>query len=126
MTDRTRQILTQRRSIRPVPELQTPISDHLAELRSRLDAERKASGKAGDAWASVAPDDLKAMADVVGLVRGVLTLRCRDSAAHFEVDRWLRTEGRGLLLSAAHAPVRRIKLVNGPTPTPLDRPPGSL
>ncbi len=95
---------------------ESALSGPLADLRQKLNDERRKAGKIGAAWAAVAPDDLKAIADVVGLVRGVLTVRCRDSAAHFEVDRWLSSEGRSLLLAAAEAPVRRIKLVNGPKP----------
>lgn len=108
---RTARILGERRSIRPVWSPEAALGSEIGQLRDRLEVERRRAGKAAGAWESVAPDDLKEMAQVVGLVKGVLTLRCRDASAHFEVDRWLRTEGQDMLLAAAKAPVRRIKLV---------------
>lgn len=109
---RIERILGERRSIRPLWSPESALGPEIENLRDRLGAERRRAGKASGAWDAVAPDDLKELAHVVGLVRGVLTVRCRDASAQYEVDRWLRTEGQDLLLAAAKAPVRRIKLVN--------------
>lgn len=99
--------LAQRRSIRPLHAPEAPLIDLLAPFVQ--DARRAPGAKA--AWASAAPDELKDMAQVIGLVQGVLTLRARDASAHWEVDAWLRREGKAMLLAAASAPIRRIKLV---------------
>ena len=99
--------LAQRRSIRPLYAPETSLAELLDAVRR--EARRAPGAKA--AWAASAPQELKDMAQVIGLVQGVLTLRARDASAHWEVDQWLRREGKAMLLSAASAPIRRIKLV---------------
>ena len=78
-----------------------------------LDRTRKRLSGAGAAWQAVCPPDLAELVQVEGLSRGVLTLRVRNSAASFELDRRLREGLETLLIAQSRAPVRRVKVVVG-------------
>lgn len=65
----------------------------------------------GIAWDEVAPPQLAARSGVEKLTPGgILTIRCDDAAARFEIDRWLRAGGDAELRKQSRAGIRRIKL----------------
>lgn len=81
------------------------------EVEREVKKRAKATGGIGAAWESVVPAALAARSNPVSLARGVLTVRVADSAARFELDRFLRTGGEPALARAAGVAIRRIKLV---------------
>ena len=50
--------------------------------------------------AKLAPRTIAQACTLLSLSRGVLTLRCEDSASAYQVDHWLRAGGLALLRSA--------------------------
>lgn len=77
-------------------------------LEASLRRAATAEGKAERAWRDLAPAALAARATSISLRRGILVIRARDSAARYEIDRWLRTGGGAGLLRACSA--RRAKI----------------
>lgn len=64
----------------------------------------------GVAWEEVVPPQLAAKAEIVRLVRGVLSVRVTDSATRFELDRFLRSGGEAALVRRAAGAIRRVKV----------------
>jgi hypothetical protein len=87
------------------------IGEQVARERDRLERSAREDGGVGAAWEAVAPGPLRAGAAVVGLVGGVLTIRCRSASDRFALDRWLRGGGEKALRSAARVAIKRVRLV---------------
>jgi hypothetical protein len=94
---------------RPAPDLR--VSGALAQEQRRLSKASRAVGGVARAWDLTAPESLRARCEVVGLARGVLTVRIADDSTRFAVDRWLRAGGRDLLASRTPATLTRVRLV---------------
>ena len=71
----------------------------------------RAVGGIGVAWEVVAPDRVKEKCEVVSFSRGTLTVRVRDSAARFELDRWWRGGGERELCAAGKVGIKKMKVV---------------
>lgn len=104
-------------SLRRLRELRVPrereagLGAQVEQIRTELTRRQRGGGKAAAAWEVVVPDALREVSDVVGLSRGVLTIRARHAAARFEVDRFLRSGGEAALSRAAGVAIRRVKIV---------------
>lgn len=98
------------RALRAQKPAAPAVSEEVVRQGEALAKMRRAVGGAAEAWATIAPDDLRDSAAVVHVKRGVLTLRCRDAAARYRVTGWLRSGGeRGLI--AAGVGVNRVRVV---------------
>lgn len=97
------------RAYRTRPDRDTSIAAAVRDEAARVEQQRRASAKSDNAWDQLAPDHLRPRARFTSLLRGTLTLKARDAAARFEIDRWLRAGGETALLRRAGA--RRVKVV---------------
>jgi hypothetical protein len=103
--------LQQLRGWRNYRERDLAIGPALADVTKELRRHHKAVGGIGEAWGSIVPPEVGAGAELVRLSRGVLTVRVRDAAARFALDRWLRGGGEAALARAPGVVVKKIKLV---------------
>lgn len=78
--------------------------------RKRLVRCHKAVGGMGLAWEEVVPPRLAAKVELLRLTRGVLSVRVKDSATRFELDRFLRSGGEAELVRRAAGAIRRVKV----------------
>lgn len=81
----------------------------VAEEFKTVVKQRRNLGKAGEAWAGVVPERLRAAATLGALRRGTLNVHVPDAAARFELDRWLRSGGEAALKKAAPM-LKRLRL----------------
>ena len=63
------------------------------------------------AWSAAVPARLVHATEIVGVSRGVLTIRAADTGVRFEIDRFLRSGGEAEVVRRAPIGVRRVKLV---------------
>src|SRR5688572_6106479 len=82
----------------------------LAKEGAELRRSRKGMPGIAEAWATVIPPDLAARTTLVGLKRGVLSVRAADSAVRYELDRLLRSGGEARLCRLTSVALRRVKL----------------
>ncbi len=102
--------LRQRR-VKPARDVaMTPIISEEARLLRRT--QRSLAGIAA-AWDTVVPKELAGKAVLVSLSRGVLTVRVRDAAGRFALDRFLRGGGERAILQSGPTGVRKVKVVVG-------------
>lgn len=101
------------RGFRTRPERDASMQSIFDATAKSLERTRKRLSGVGGAWEAVCPPELADKVRVDGLSRGVLTLRVRDSAASFELDRRLREGLEAALIAKSRAPVRRVKVVVG-------------
>lgn len=66
----------------------------------------------GEAWGRVVPAEIGKTVQIVSLRRGVLTVRCGDSAAGYLLDRWLRDGGLEALRRHSPAALTRVKVLS--------------
>jgi len=88
-----------------------PLDGAIAEQARALKRLEKQLRGAGDAWLAHCPDDLQEKTAIVGVSRGVLTVRASGAAARYELDRWLRAGGERAVIAASQAPIRRVRVV---------------
>lgn len=99
------------RRVRPARDIAlTPIVSDESRLLRRT---QKALAGIAAAWDQTVPAELAGKAVLVSLSRGVLTVRMRDAAARFALDRFLRGGGEQALIHAVTASVRKVKVVVG-------------
>jgi len=103
-------VLAQRRAIRARPGPDHGIAGTLNTLKRQIDRSTRAEGRAEAAWASILPTDLADASRVLGLSRGVLTVRARDASVRYRIDRWLRSGGERRVREAARAPITRVRV----------------
>lgn len=96
------------RSVRPKPDLS--LKRQIATLTGQLETRRRQWGGVGDAWAKTVPAELAYKAEIVGYRGGMLTVRVQDTAARFQLDRFLRTGGEARLIMAAPVGLKRVRL----------------
>lgn len=77
-------------------------------LKDLTDRRRRLRG-ADDAWATATPPALRDRATLVRLDRGTLMIAPADSAAAFEIDRWLRAGGLEQLRALSGGSIRRVR-----------------
>lgn len=113
-TSHSRDLLERLRRFR-APARSTPtLAGELGAQMHDIARRRRALGAVGELWDTLLPADLRDRVHPRSLRRAVLTVRAADSAAAFELDRWLRSGGNDALRAAAG--VRRVKVDAGPVP----------
>lgn len=99
------------RRSRIAPERDLTLRTPLGFLGQDLKKRARQTGGLGGAWAALVPPDLAAHTTLVSLSRGVLTIKCDDASAKFDLDRWLRTGGEIALVKCAPAGLTKVRLV---------------
>lgn len=101
------------RRSRVYPERATTLGGVIGELAGALREVEKKIGSIGGVWAEVCPPELQAKTMVEGISRGVATIRVRDSATRFELDRLLRAGMERQLVKRCPTTLRKVKLIIG-------------
>lgn len=83
------------------------------ELRDRLAKEIKASKGMGEAWRTIAPDELRDRGRVKSFSGGVLTVLAADESAKYLIQRWLREGGERMLAGCAPETVKKVVVRTG-------------
>ncbi|MFG0327279.1 MAG: DciA family protein [Phycisphaerales bacterium JB037] len=96
----TERVLEQRREIRARRGRDLSIAGALESLRREVERSRRDESRIERVWGEVVPAELQRVTRVVGVTRGVLMVRVRDSSSRFMLDRWLRSGGREKLAGA--------------------------
>ncbi|MGQ0627505.1 MAG: DciA family protein [Phycisphaerales bacterium] len=99
------------RAWRTKPDRDLGLSGVLGAARSDLRKRARSVGAMGNAWRGVVPAEFMERCAIVSFSRGVLLVRCDDSAARFELDRFLRCGGELALIRAAPAGLSKVRLV---------------
>lgn len=105
--------LSSLRECRVFRDRASPIGQLMQRAGIELKALERRLGGTTDAWSAACPKDLVGRTSIVGLSRGVLTIRADDAAVRFEIDRWLRTGGDREFLKRCPTTVRKVKIVIG-------------
>ena len=101
--------LSRLREWRVWPGRDVTIAASVRDAAAKVDQQRRAAGGAGESWEALVPARVRERCQVVLVLKGVMTVRVRDAAARFEVDRWLRGGGESELVKRAG--VRKVKVV---------------
>ena len=101
--------LRQLRHWRVWRERDISIGDSIRQAAARVDEQRRAGRGAGASWEELVPARVRERCHVVLVLRGVMTVKVRDAAARFEVDRWLRSGGELELIRRAG--IKKVKIV---------------
>lgn len=96
------------RALRVRPPRDTSAAGAVGELRDTLERQIKQTGGMGEAWRTVAPDNLRDKARITSFQRGVLTIETPDAATRYLTEQWLRAGGRQMLATCAPATLKRI------------------
>jgi hypothetical protein len=99
------------RGFRNRPERDVTIGAMVKAAEREVKKQQRAVGGVGLAWDEVVPRTLAARCTVVGVSRGVLTVRTAGAATRFELDRFLRSGGEAELCRRAGVAIRKVKLV---------------
>lgn len=91
------------------PDRDVSIVQPLNQAAAAVEKLRRAAKGSGEAWESLVPPRVRQRCQVIQVQRGVMTVRVKDAAARFEVDRWLRGGGEQSLLRLSG--VKRVRLV---------------
>ena len=110
---RPKDALERLRSHRVRPDFDGSLHETLSRQAKDLERTHKRLGNAAAAWGRVCPPEFLSRTAIVGLNRGVLTIRVRDASTRYELDRMLRAGGETAVLRSVNAPIRKIKLVVG-------------
>ena len=89
------------RRYRVRPERDLSLFEPASKLAHSLERRRKATGGIAEVWSAVAPDSVRTGVVIVGIKRGVLTLRCSAGAKKYALSRWLASGGERSLIDAA-------------------------
>jgi len=93
---------------KPTPNLFLgPVIDKIAEQAKRT---QRSAGGAFQALDTICPPKLREFVTSTSVRRSVLTLRVPDSAARFELDRWLRCGGQAALIRAAASSIVSVRV----------------
>ncbi|MGD9689260.1 MAG: DciA family protein [Phycisphaerales bacterium] len=103
------QLVARLRALRTPPERDLSVAGPIARAASELKRRATNLGALGPAFDELVPPALRARAHLEGLRRGVLTVRCADSAARYELDRWLRGGGEISLIRRSGARLTRVR-----------------
>lgn len=102
--------LDQLRAWRTQPSRDLTLGKEFAQVGQLLRRQERTLGGIGGAWADLAPPALRPKTTLVGLNRGVLTVRVADAPAKFELDRWLRSGGELALIKRCPAGLTKVRL----------------
>ncbi len=103
---------------RAAPPRDPRLAPGFAAAAKELARTQKRLAGAARAWEAVCPPALINRTAIENLTRGVLTIRARDAATRFELDRALRAGGEDALIRLAPTTIRRVKLAIGPVSAP--------
>lgn len=103
--------LEQLRTWRNRPERDLTLAEPLAREVKLIRRLERSMGSIATAWQDLVPADVASRTALVGVSRGVLTVRVSDSAARYELDRWLRTGGETAIIRRCVNGLTRIRLV---------------
>ncbi len=103
-------LLKRLREWRVAPERDLTLGAPLGEFANEIKRRRRSMGSLGAMWQQLAPPELVERTSLISLSRGVLTVRCDDSACKFEIDRWLRAGGEIELIKHAATRLNRVRL----------------
>jgi len=101
------------RSLRVRPARDTSAAGVVGELRDKLEREIKQAGGMGEAWRTVAPDNLRDRARITSFQRGVLTIESPDAGTRYLIEQWLRGGGRQMLAGCAPGTIKRVVVREG-------------
>jgi hypothetical protein len=101
------------RTWRGVPTRDLSLAGAFGAARQELKRRSRTLGAVATAWTATLPANLVERTALVGFSRGVLTVRCDDNAARFELDRFLRSGGELELIRRAPAGLARVRLLGG-------------
>jgi hypothetical protein len=88
------------------------LRDEMARLARSVRTQSRATEGIGAVWTGAAPAELVAKVEVIGVRRGVLTLRPDCASTRYELDRWLRQGGEQKLMGLAPVTLTRVRLVS--------------
>lgn len=97
------------RAYRVLPDRARPIGEDCARIMGSIERVSAAVDDAQRAWEAGAPGGIRALAWVVGVTRGRVTLGVRDAAARHRVDRWIRSGGLGAMRRHAGGPIASVR-----------------
>lgn len=92
-------------------ERELGLATDVAALRDGIERRERAIGGVSEAWGSVVPAGVGDSAELVGVRRGVLSVRVRDAAARHALDRFLRSGGLDRLIKACPVSLTRVAFV---------------
>lgn len=87
--------------------LRVPLGFAAQELRRM----RRGLGAVAAAWGQIVPPELAERTALVGISRGVLTVRASDASAKYELERLLRSGGEAAVVRASPVSLRRVRVV---------------
>ncbi len=79
----------------------------VGELRAQLEKEIKESKGMGEAWRTVAPDDLRDQGRVKSFQRGELTVVAANESVGYLIKLWLRDGGELMLAGCAPGTLKK-------------------
>lgn len=79
-------------------------------MQRRFGRDARRFAGVGEAWCSMCPGHLLDRTAILGLSRGELRIAVADSAAMYELDRYLRGGGEAALARTSSAPMHRVRL----------------
>lgn len=85
--------------------------DAAGAIGRELKAQARRVGGLGGMWAALCPAELLPHTTLVSLSRGVLTVRCDDASAKYQVHQWLKEGGETALIRRVPAGVTKVRLV---------------
>lgn len=103
--------LSRLRELRVPRERDAALATEMERLRAELERRRRGGSGMAAAWDVVVPDGLREKSEVVGVSRGVLSVRVRDASARFALDRFLRSGGEATLIRTSKVAIRKVRLV---------------
>lgn len=101
------------RLLRVRPPRDMAAAGAVGELRAQLEKEIKETKGMGEAWRTVAPDELRGRGRVKSFQRGVLTVVVADASAGYLLKRWLRDGGERMLAGCAPGTLKRVVVKAG-------------
>ncbi len=87
------------------------LTEHVRKTYARPNTQL---GRVAELWPRLVPPRLLGQTALVGLTRGVLTVRVSDSAVHYELDRLLRGGLEQQLKTQCKPGLHRIRVQVGP------------
>lgn len=94
----------------PIPR-DLGIADDVRAMKKTLERREAAIGVVARAWAKTIPHDIGAEAELVGVQRGVLSIRIRSAARRHALDRFLAAGGLARLRQACPVAISRVRFL---------------
>lgn len=98
------------RDVRSKPAPTLAIEAEMTRQATEFRRLQRGLGPLAAAWSEIVPPDLAGRTALVGVSRGVLTVRVEDSGVMHELARLLRSGAEDFLIRRSPVPLRRVKL----------------